>query len=347
MKMREMTVKPRTICYIIAFTIFVIQAHQSLKKYFHFPVVYHEHIISINAIEKPTVQVCFKGYFDYGKAIEFGYEWKTTFLTGMMPNSTRPSWKGIAKNLSFHKIQQDICESNFSKVEVNKPTEFNYIFGKGFCLQTSSFGKKLQITSKEKNLYIFLSHSSTDTKIIAEQSMYSRIELGSSSDSTFDMKDYELSYEIQDNTIYDGKTCIDYRKQQETYGDCNYRVLKSQLFASYGCYPPWIESTEGGQCEIDIPSKELEQKLIDYLWNDIWNLLSGIKIDLMKQCMEPCYQVNVKWEEKGYTSWNKYAVLSIFDNVESVRIRQAVYSFDIFTLAVELGSAIGLWLGES
>ena len=53
----------------------------------------------------------------------------------------------------------------------------------------------------------------------------------------------------------------------------------------------------------------------------------------------------VKWEEKEITTWSKYARLAIYDNVESVRTKKAVYSFDIFMLTVELGSALSLWLG--
>ena len=39
------------------------------------------------------------------------------------------------------------------------------------------------------------------------------------------------------------------------------------------------------------------------------------------------------------------AELKLMDNTNSVTISKSVYSYDILTLTVELGSALGLWLG--
>ena len=49
----------RNIYHIIAVIIFVLQAYQSLNKYFQYPVVYQESSTSIHTIQKPFVQVCF------------------------------------------------------------------------------------------------------------------------------------------------------------------------------------------------------------------------------------------------------------------------------------------------
>ena len=40
------------------------------------------------------------------------------------------------------------------------------------------------------------------------------------------------------------------------------------------------------------------------------------------------------------------AFLELYDNDENVLIEKSVYSIDIFSLTVELGSALGLWLGK-
>ena len=138
---------------------------------------------------------------------------------------------------------------------------------------------------------------------------------------------------------------INYRKQEKSYGDCIYIVLRDYLFNSYSCYPPWFEASEEKQCETDVPMEDFKEKVRDQIWNDIYSFASGIELDLMKQCLPPCYQVKLTWEETFSTTSNKYAFLDIFDNVESIRTKKAVYSFDIFMLMVELGSALGLWLG--
>ena len=79
----------------------------------------------------------------------------------------------------------------------------------------------------------------------------------------------------------------------------------------------------------------------------MYTLADGVKIDLMKHCIEPCYQVKVIFEERSLATWDNYALLNIYGNVETVRVLKAVYSFDIFMLMVELGSALGLWLGRN
>ena len=48
---------------------------------------------------------------------------------------------------------------------------------------------------------------------------------------------------------------------------------------------------------------------------------------------------------KRIASWQDMAELKLMDNTKSVTISKSVYSYDILTLTVELGSALGLWLG--
>ena len=339
---RKLKMKFRTIYNILVLAIFLIQAYQSISKYFQYPVVYQESSTSINQIEKPTVEVCFKDYFDYEKASTFGYEWKTDFLTGLIFNKTRISWKGLYGNHTFHDIQQATYKQDISKIEINTPTELKYNFGKGFCLKSSRFGKRLEIVSKKKQLTVFLVHSSTDARISYDKSLHTMIELGSSKLGY--LKEYEISYEILDNTIHDGTKCIDYRQKEESYGNCNNRVFETYLVSNYGCYLPWMGVREGAQCEVDIPVGRLE--LQDDIYENIWALTGGLKIDLMAQCLPSCYQVKVKWEEKEHLILDKHAFfLYINDNVKTVRTQKAVFSFDIFMLMVELGSALGLWLG--
>ena len=327
----------------------MIQAYQSLKKYFQYPVVYQESATSINTIETPTIQICFNGFYDYVESSKNGYTRLTDFITGRIPNSSRPTWKGIDQNSNFQILQQIVHEQDFSKVEVSNPTDLVFVLGKGFCLQIKSdkIGREIMIASKKKNLSVFLVHNTTDTTIMPVSNKHTQIEIGTHSKGNFDFKDYELSYEIQDNTVYDGTTCTDYRKQQKNFGDCNYEALKDYFFSNLGCYPPWMKKSQGKHCETDIQSAKVEHKLQDQIWKNIYILLGGVKIDLMKQCLEPCYQVKVTFEQRSHITWGKFAVLNIFDNVESVRTLKAVNSFDIFMLMVELGSELGLWLGRN
>ena len=160
---QKMKLKPTTILNFFAFSIFMIQAYQSLNKYFL--VVIQELSTNINTIEKPTIQICFNGFYDYEESSKNGYMMMTDYFVGRIPNSSRPTWKAIDRNLSFETLQQNVHEQDFSQVEVSILVP---VYGKGFCLQIQSnkLGKQMNILSKKKNLSVFLVHNSTDTKIM-------------------------------------------------------------------------------------------------------------------------------------------------------------------------------------
>ena len=174
------------------------------------------------------------------------------------------------------------------------------------------------------------------------------LEFGLISNTSSDLKTYELNYEIYDNTIHEGTTCFDYRKQKETYGDCNLIAVKKYLYSAYGCYPPWIgDEPDDKVCDIGLESKDIDSNLFKEVWKDIRKLLDKRKTNSMKNCLPPCYHVKCLLEKKleDSLSW-KTAYLNIFDEAKTVPIFKKVHSFDVFMLSVELGSALGLWLGN-
>ena len=151
------------------------------------------------------------------------------------------------------------------------------------------------------------------------------------------------------NSIHDGTSCVDNRHLSESYGECNYRALKSYISSSYGCYPPWMEhNKEKNQCEVDVPSRKLLPEHFYKIWKTVDELDSGIMIDSFQMCQQPCYQVKINLEVTWQVQNVKDgALLQIYDKAKTVPVRKAGYSFDIFSLTVELGSALGLWLGKA
>jgi hypothetical protein len=337
----------RIFYHLVAFTIFMIQAQQSMKKYFQQPVVIQHSRASIDIIEKPEIKVCSGTPFKYGKASEYGYSLDSKFLVGMIPNSTTPTWKGIYQNSTFNELSNVLRDRNFSKISLNQPSKLSFEFGKGFYLNTIGIDTELKITSKDKLLVIYIVYRSTDPRIISNRNFHSFISLGFMSNTSFDYKVYELSAEVHDNSIYEGITCVDYRKQKYTYGDCNYNALKKYIFSIYGCYPPWMsDETQDKLCEIGIKSKAIDNKQFELVWKKFDMLTDGREIHLMKVCLPPCYQIKPKLEKKLHYPFKlTNAELVITNTDKTVKIFKAVYSFDIFTLTVELGSALGLWLG--
>ena len=89
---------------------------------------------------------------------------------------------------------------------------------------------------------IYLVHNSTENRLTLDKENPSTIVvIGATSNTTFVYRSVELFYEVQDNTIFEGTTCVDYRKQDESFGDCNYKALAAHLHDIYGCYPPWMK----------------------------------------------------------------------------------------------------------
>ena len=195
----------------------------------------------------------------------------------------------------------------------------------------------------------YVVYSSTDSTIHIDRSLQFLTTLGFTFNITFDNKAYELSVEVHDNTINDGSTCVDYRNLNYIYGECNYKAPKNYIYSSYGCYPPWMsDEIHDKLCEIDVKSMAIDGKLHEQLWKYFDMLTDGRKIDLMKQCLPACYQIKAKLEKIfDYPYRLNNARLMITEAEENVKVFKAVYSFDIFTLTVELGSALGLWLGKN
>ena len=64
-------------------------------------------------------------------------------------------------------------------------------------------------------------------------------------------------------------------------------------------------------------------------------------------CKPSCFKLKMNFMlESEITNFPKYTVFEVnFD--EKVQIHKRAYSYDAFSLTVELGSALGLWVGLS
>ena len=99
-------------------------------------------------------------------------------------------------------------------------------------------------------------------------------------------------------------------------------------------------------CEIGLESKEIDPKLFEKVWKDLHELTDYRKINALQHCLPPCYQVKILLEKKIDETFSRdIAYLKIYNEAKTVPMFKAVYSFDMFMLSVELGSALGLWLG--
>lgn len=219
------------ICFnFLTLGIFIFQAKQSVNKYLEYPVVIQKSEVSIDQIEKPSFYISAENSFLYDKAKDWGYSQYSTFMAGMIDNSSVPTWRGEHRNSSFKQIFNDLFVSDFSQVNVDTTIVLAFLFYQGLCLKTVNPKKELTITGKKK-MRVFIIHSTTDEGLTNDQTETTAIDFGPTSNDTFDYSVYEIYLEVHDNTIFEGSTCVDYRNQDMTYGDCIYKAYKNQILS--------------------------------------------------------------------------------------------------------------------
>ena len=343
----------RLLFQVFTLCIFTFQALQSFNRFFSYPVVTQTSEASINTIQKPTYYVCPKARYNYAESTTEGYTMHSKFLAGLLDNSSRPTWKGKYGNSSFQTLIWNFFENDFDNVHINTDAELEevFLFYQGFCLKmkSSPTDEFLQITTTDIPIRVYPSHDTTEEKVINDKSdSYGiTLDVGAINSSHFHIIIYEVLYEVHDNTLFEGETCIDYRKRTESYGDCLYEVVKRHVYSIYKCYPPWLLKTGGKECEEEIETLGVDKGRYNQIWSDIDFLTDGNHISMMKECMKPCYTVTVNLVEKTHIrNFKGHSYARIIDSADKVKVYKSAHSFDVFALIVELGSALGLWLGK-
>ncbi len=198
---------------IFASCMFIFQAFHAVQKYFDYPVVVQTSEEKISEDTKAIFHICkHSSGFDFSKAREWGYAAYSLFLGGRTSTTDIPTWKGSENNLTYEKLVDILFDKDFSNVEVNEETQSFFLFHDLYCLKTSlPNGKKLTVTTKSKALIISPKHETTDLRIASKDTPHSSLVLDVSNDSYHYWR-YKLKYEVHDNSIYEGTTCVDYRK---------------------------------------------------------------------------------------------------------------------------------------
>ena len=98
----------RRLFQLLTFFIFLIQVYNSILKYIDGIIIQKQATISIDEIIQPDIFICLDGHYNYTKSLAYGYEYKTSFLTGNLNNSDKTTWKGIHKNFTFEDILSNV-----------------------------------------------------------------------------------------------------------------------------------------------------------------------------------------------------------------------------------------------
>jgi hypothetical protein len=307
-----------------------------------------------------------------------GYKFQAEYLGGFMQDGADIGWSGYSNNsLTAAQLFTSLFERNYSDIkifqfsdwnhiqsEVIKPESLRFLFPHGFCKEVNTKDEKLIFFQSKKKLEIILVDPNRRNKLRTEENFGYRMSVGPTNNGLYETKNYEVSLEIHDNNVNNGITCTDYNSVGYTYGECLEKTLETQLMKWFGCLPVWFspahcKSKQGNatsslissfdhnlSCKLPLkPYKSTaSMKNVTY---QLWHLLINQNLDCMQDCLPPCHTMKIKSKLMLYRdNYKANAQLEIVWH-EKVLQTKASLSFDFFNLIVELGSALGLWLGLS
>jgi hypothetical protein len=104
----------RKVFQTFAIILFTIQIQQSVRKYFHYPVLEQTSRVPVKDIPHPVVYVCHDNQFNHPKAREKGYKYFHYYLLGIMMNGKNISWQGENGNQTFKDLEKSLLDSDYT-----------------------------------------------------------------------------------------------------------------------------------------------------------------------------------------------------------------------------------------
>ena len=169
------------------------------------------------------------------------------------------------------------------------------------------------------------------------------ISIGRTADKDFfEGFNYDIEFSLHDSRIKNGRTCTDYDRIGSTYGMCVEENIRDFMLDRFGCLFPWFRESENTCKEIRVlGNSSVHEGILD-----LGNFVLGIKTNHIQPCRPPCQTVSIKLKRVDHWTRKDYAQLQ-FNILEEVTVHTDTPAYDMFNLVVDLGSALGLWLGLS
>ena len=295
----------RKIFKIAAFAIFIYQMQESMHKFVKVPIVNEVSYAKLDDVtQKPKLYICQDNQQSILKSRTHGYEWLVDFLAGNANGSDVSTWRGSNNNLTYDELVLELHTVDFDDVKVyfdgwsaedEVGTEEVYKVSYGFCrmVRTDQAKERVYVASKKK-VKVLLIDPNTDVKIYIEQKLNTAIFVpGFKNGSGFDVL-YKMYFEIQDDSILHGSSCMDYSRVGSSYSTCIQDEFKVQLVDWFGCIPPWYDQTSPLSCPNDESTKKLNATQKKNVTLQLYRLMSHQPLKRMKRCLRPCLTTNIK-----------------------------------------------------
>ena len=343
----------RIIVQVVAFGTFVFQMQNSVRKYVDKPVVQQTSTTNLDNTEKPLIYICQDGQFNYTQSKLHGYTDMTYFTNGYNDDLDNYTWKGKYRNRTFKDLQELLFNSkdpNFVAAVGNSweeiETEKMYLAAFGYCTKVQLQGNYIYLQATQKSSF-YMVDPYTENSLIIYKLDNGKGSFGPISNNLYEYFIYALEISLHDSYLYEGTGCTDYWKLNQSYGDCIEEALKGMLLDSYGCLPPWFPKNTSSICEDAIEISYDHADNSD-TYDEMYRLASNQKLKVFKQCLKPCMSMGLKLKElHALTEYDEFAGAEIEFNDKKITVYKDVLAYDSFSLIVDLGSSLGLWLGLS
>ena len=168
-------------------------------------------------------------------------------------------------------------------------------------------------------------------------------------DDKFDLTFANIHYEIYEGRIKHGSTCTDYSRLQTSYNDCFLEALQLYLIKKIGCILPFasLQTKDRSRFFCKENGNVFDQETWNTSYAFLLSFLNEMDSGYLNKCLPPCttYKVKIIETEKYNNAYEQAKLMYFFE--EYINVYTEMYSYDIFSLIVDLGSALGLWLGLS
>ena len=337
---------------LVVYIVFTMQMFHAVEKYFSHSTITTSRTESKEDIPQPDIYLCLKDNgFDSAKAREHGYPFGLySFLEGRVNKSYEyRSWEGNNgvpyQNITAEFYMKPASEIRSFLQEVDLPWHFTAI--NGFCRHV------------KPNLSLpFQEFFSNDEFVIlftdpGKSFYFSVITDSFQGDNLYTEANYTRRYVIDFEEIKwmeRAGQCTIYGKEDTfaSYADCVANNQAEKLFPLLNCSIPWMASGRSQSRKSCTGKVTISRQKMVMVSQMLTGLLSGLKyriFDFTHVCKKPCHEIHftstligkIAGQQAGIGLWYR----------SNVVVTEEIFAYGSVDLLIEVGSALGLWVGLS